>query len=417
MTSDRAAKKAARDHMAATGESYVSSRRATAAGRPAEVPPPSDIDPQEHAIQSHHWGVLACHLVRDQDRYYAWLADASAGGRPRVYRMPSEQAGRHFIDDWQAANVLHTPWDETLAHIFLLDPGVENGICYEASVVDVAGSGIWLACWDSTAPGEGGYVLARFGHIGEALREFAARADLAADQAGQNSALSLPDVIAAVLRYRAAATRAEAAKAALGDAIRGHAAQIKEGRFWPMLHEVGVDRDNLGALLAGRDYAWGQGPAVQPPGGRLPDTSVITLATHSAGGHRFTLFSYRDSSGRKCVAIDCDGQSTAVSDVAVDAKHLISAGMSMPTRGRGPAAVYGRAHESVTELYAIMKDGSRVDWPVYDDPGNQERYFTVIADCESLADIVAVAPGHSTSLQQFFGIWFSKPSRRSASKR
>jgi hypothetical protein len=83
--------------------------------------------------------------------------------------------------------------------------------------------------------------------------------------------------------------------------------------------------------------------------------------------------------------------------------------MTMVTRGQGTAAIYGRVHDSVTELYAVMKNGERVDWPIYDDPRNQERYFAVIADSEALADIVAAAPTRSTSLKQFFGMWFSPP--------
>ena len=76
----------------------------------------------------------------------------------------------------------------------------------------------------------------------------------------------------------------------------------------------------------------------------------------------------------------------------------------MRARGRGTAAVYGRAHDSVTGLQAIMKDGERVDWPIHPDARSGERYFAVIADCEALADIVAVAPGGSASLKRFFVI-------------
>jgi hypothetical protein len=83
--------------------------------------------------------------------------------------------------------------------------------------------------------------------------------------------------------------------------------------------------------------------------------------------------------------------------------------MTMATRGHGTAAIYGRVHASVTELYAIMKNGERVDWPLYDDPRNQERYFAVIADSQALADIVAAAPAGSMSLKPMFGIWFSQP--------
>ena len=56
-----------------------------------------------------------------------------------------------------------------------------------------------------------------------------------------------------------------------------------------------------------------------------------------------------------------------------------------------------------------MQNGERVDWPVRDHPESQERYFAVIADSQTLEDIVAVAPGGSTSLKQSFGIWFSQP--------
>jgi len=85
--------------------------------------------------------------------------------------------------------------------------------------------------------------------------------------------------------------------------------------------------------------------------------------------------------------------------------------MTMATRGQGTAAIYGRVHDSVTELYAVMKNGEQVDWTIYGDPGNAERYFAVIADSEALADIVAAAPTGSTSLQQFFSIWFSRARR------
>jgi len=62
-----------------------------------------------------------------------------------------------------------------------------------------------------------------------------------------------------------------------------------------------------------------------------------------------------------------------------------------------------------------MKDSSRVDWPVHDDPQNQERDFAVIADCDSLADIVAVAPSGSTSLKDLFRVWFGQPPARRSS--
>ena len=41
--------------------------------------------------------------------------------------MPGEEPARGFLDDWQAAHLLHTPWDERVAHVFLLDPGRDPG--------------------------------------------------------------------------------------------------------------------------------------------------------------------------------------------------------------------------------------------------------------------------------------------------
>jgi hypothetical protein len=38
-----------------------------------------------------------------------------------------------------------------------------------------------------------------------------------------------------------------------------------------------------------------------------------------------------------------------------------------------------------------------VDWPIYDDPRNAERYYAVVAESEALDDIVAVAPSGSRS--------------------
>jgi hypothetical protein len=98
-----------------------------------------------------------------------------------------------------------------------------------------------------------------------------------------------------------------------------------------------------------------------------------------------------------------------VCDVPVSTKQLINAGMAMASQkmGQGLAAVYGRAHDSVTDLYAIMRSGERVHWPTHHDPRNAERYFAVIADCQELKDIVAVAGRRRrTSLKGNFGIWF-----------
>jgi hypothetical protein len=138
---------------------------------------------------------------------------------------------------------------------------------------------------------------------------------------------------------------------------------------------------------------------------------VRTLATHTVDGRQFSLVSYQDTAGSRCVAVDQDGQpGSPVCDVTVTDRDLVSAGLTMTTRGHGIAVIYGRAHDSVTTLYAIMQDGQRVDWPVYDDPDSGQRYFAIIDDSASLADIMAAAPGRQVSLRRFFGMWFSQAS-------
>jgi hypothetical protein len=117
--------------------------------------------------------------------------------------------------------------------------------------------------------------------------------------------------------------------------------------------------------------------------------------THTVDGHRFDLVSYLDTAGGRCVAIDRDGRPHASeSNIRIDEQRLASTAV---TWGYGTTAIYGRVHDSVTELYAVMKNGERVDWPIYDDPRNAERYYAVVAASEALDDIVAVAPSGSRS--------------------
>jgi hypothetical protein len=73
-------------------------------------------------------GVLACYLVRYEGRYSAWITSADPGDRSQAYGMPSEAAGRAFVDAWQTTNLLHTPWDERIVTIFLLSPDTRNGV-------------------------------------------------------------------------------------------------------------------------------------------------------------------------------------------------------------------------------------------------------------------------------------------------
>ena len=393
--------------------------QAESAAEAAEAVEPPPVDPREHTVHRHQWGDLTHHVVLDRGRYYTWLNGATRDGRPTrpmVYRVPDEEAGRQLVDEWQALNVLHVPWGETIAHIFLMDPLMEPGpgnrIVYEATVAQVEDIGLWLACQDQTSAGPTSYVLERFSELEPALAAFADRTEAAADQAGRNQTLSMPDVVAGVLRCRAAQTRAEIARARLGDALRARRAQVAgNDRLSPMLAPAGLDRD-LEPVLASQEFTWPTGPVVRPPGSRRPETPVTRLAGYTVQGQAFTLICYRDSAGAHCVAVEHGGHSSEIKDVTVDEDRLVSQGSSMPSGRGSPAVIYGRAHDSVTALYSVTADGQRTDWPVHTDPGTGERYFAVIVVPETLADIVAEAPGRRVSLERYFGMWFNPPGRR-----
>lgn len=237
--------------------------------RPPPLARPPAIDPREHAVHSRQWGAMACYLVRYQGRYSVWITGADPGGRSQAYGMAGESAGRAFVDAWQAMNLLHIPWDERIATIFLLSPDTRNGILYDAAVVQVEDSGIWLACFDDTANDGGRHTLGHFGDLSEALEEFAALAERAADRLavrpGGGQAIGQADLFAGVLRYRAATVRADAARAALGDAIRRHRPRADGGDgLRPLWHEAGLPEGSLRRVLAGQDWTWPQRPVVQP---------------------------------------------------------------------------------------------------------------------------------------------------------
>ena len=390
---------------------------------------PPRIDPHEYALDSRYWGENACHLVRYEGRYYVWLAGAGRGGDPPlVYPMPGEEPARAFLDDWQAAHLLHTPWDERVAYIFLLDPGRGpgaqevraapdaglrggggvTGILYDSAVVEVEGDGIWVASYDGTAGDNGPRSLARFDELGAALDTFAAWAERAAGRVERDRTGRYPDLVAGILRYRATDARMITARGKLGDAVRRNEERIRAERsIAPVAHAIGVSREFLYRVLAGDEWRWPRGRRFRPPGARLPDTPVTVLAGYMADGHQYALVSYRDTADAKRVGVDRDGEPwAALSDVQVNDRDLLAPGMCMATMGQGAAAVYGRAHDSVTDLYAVMTNGERVSWPIHDDLRNNERYFAVIADCQALKDIVAVAGRRRVSLRPHFAIWF-----------
>ncbi len=178
------------------------------------------------------------------------------------------------------------------------------------------------------------------------------------------------------------------------------------------MHGAGLNQETFDQMLAGREFIWPSGPVVRPPGFRRPDTPVTVLAEYTVDGQRFTLQCYRDSAGANCVAIAHDGHPAVVKDVSVDERTLVSQGSMLTSTGGGLGVVYGRAHDSVTALYSVSTDGQRTDWPIHDDPRSGERYFAVVANPKTLADIVAEAPSASTSLKHFFDLWFNPPDHR-----
>ena len=121
-----------------------------------------------------------------------------------------------------------------------------------------------------------------------------------------------------------------------GQAIGGYraagpdreAARIRGGRSVSVVaRAAGVSREFLHRVLAGSEWAWPRSRQVHPPGARLPDTAVSALAGYTVDGQQFSLVSYRDSAGSKCVAVDCDGHPGApLCDLEVSDRHPLGAG-------------------------------------------------------------------------------------------
>ena len=366
MTSDRKAKKAARARVAATGERYTRARREVVRGaRPVTDPP--DIEPAEHAIRTVSWGAVSHYLVHHQGRYYVWRQGPGPGDSS-VYQLPDEAAGHALLDERHVYHLTGTPPDQQAAHIYLRPgPGSTRTTQYHAAVITLAADGeTWFGCMEGTEDDPVVSALARFDDVSTALAAFADHAS------------------------KAAARATQAGDHDTATALSDHAAMARSDAGRPS-HE----------------YL----PTARPRGIRLPDTPVRTHASHVVDGKQYAVVSYRDTAGNRCVAVDVDGDwGWPLAGLRADDRNLLSYGHTMATRGHGIAVIFGVAHASVTGLHAVMKDGTRVDWPVHDDEENGERYFAVITDCEAVADIVATAPATRASLQRFFPAWFSKES-------
>ena len=253
---------------------------------------PPNIDPREHAIESCHWGACSCHLVRHEGRYYVWMA-AAAGGL-LVYPMVDEAAAaassmtgrrptcctRHGTSSRPRLPARPRPRPEIAATrgratASAGDTGGRARIIYHSAVIDVEDDGIWVVSYEDTGDDdEAGdtrhhalYTPVRFDDLGPALDAFAARAERAADRVERERVSSVPEVVAGVLRYRAAEARATAARARVGTrsaAPSGGCAPPGPSAPWPAPSAFPVS-SCTGFLLA----MSGPGPAAGEPPARL----------------------------------------------------------------------------------------------------------------------------------------------------
>jgi hypothetical protein len=221
---------------------------------PAPLEHLPDIDPAEHALESRSWGEeFTFHLVSHDGRYYAWTVRPWDDG-DHAYEMPSEEAGRQFLDSEFAFLLTVTDWGERVASAHVGD-GATGQVLFSADVLDGAEDGIWLAT--SEADGEDSrYTLAGFDDLGAAVEAFAARTESAAGTI-ERLDIGWPRVAAGYLRYRAALARAGAARAGLGDTIRRSRSRIRAERAVSRVAgTVDVSREFLYHVLAGDDWTW-----------------------------------------------------------------------------------------------------------------------------------------------------------------
>jgi hypothetical protein len=213
-----------------------------------------DIDPREHALESRSWGEeFTFHLVRHDGRYYVWTVRPWDDG-DHAYEMPSAQAARQFLDSEFAFLLGVTDWGDRVASAYAGD-GATGQVLYSADVLDGAEDGIWLAT--SEADGDDSrYVLTGFDNLAAAVEAFAVRTEQAAGTIEQLD-IGWPRVAAGYLRYRAALARAGAARAVLGDTIRGSRGRIRAERAVSRVAgTVDVSREFLYHVLAGDDWTW-----------------------------------------------------------------------------------------------------------------------------------------------------------------
>lgn len=222
--------------------------------RTDELKTPPAIDPAEHAVESRFLARHVYYLVEFQEHHYAWI---KCEGMPdRVYQLPTEDAAREVLRGDQARLLLTSALNERAASVVILGPGSQPKLIYQAAVVNAEGAGIWLAASD-TVTGRSRHVLTQFANLGEAMAAFAWQAEQTANEIERTQLDDYPDVLAAVLRYRAAAARADASRARLGDQLRSNEARLRSERAVSQLaHRIDVSRGFLHRVLADEEWTW-----------------------------------------------------------------------------------------------------------------------------------------------------------------
>jgi DNA-binding phage protein len=236
-----------------------------------------DIDPREHALETRSWGEeFTLHLVRYDERYYAWTVRPFDDG-DHAYEMPSEEAARSFLDAEFAFLLTCTNWGERVASVSVADEATGR-MLFSADVLDGAEDGIWLATSEERGE-ESHYALAGFAGLGLAVEAFAARAEQAADTI-ERLDIGWPQVAAGYLRYRAAFARGGAARARLGETIRGSRSHIRAEHAVSRVADIaGITREFLYRVLAGEEWTWSgmlpagkEAPPPRPPARLDPAT-------------------------------------------------------------------------------------------------------------------------------------------------
>ena len=155
--------------------------------------------------------------------------------------MPGE-AGRAFVDAWQATNLLRAAWgDDRIASLFLLARETPDGILYNAAVVKVEDSGTWLACFDDTA-NDGARAPWPVRGSGRSPGTVRRPRGGGRRPPRQRAGHRLAGPLAAVLRYRAATARADAARAASATRSRRQRAPSPTGACPRPLARGGLPR-------------------------------------------------------------------------------------------------------------------------------------------------------------------------------